>query len=205
MKVKMILAAVAAMCTTLATAQENRFSAGLELGLPMGDFGKAAGIGFGASLGFEMPVSQNLGIVAQLGYLNFSGKDMTVAGMKVEGSSQGVIPIQVGAKYYVSDGQEGFYVGLLTGVHMAMVKVPEITVDPVTFAVTTEEKTQTNTNFSLAPLVGFMVTENIDVSLRYQMIFASTEVVNPVTMAVTKDSSMNSYLGVRIAYMFGER
>lgn len=36
-------------------AQDNRFSAGVELAFPVGDMGDAMGFGFGVTLGFEAP------------------------------------------------------------------------------------------------------------------------------------------------------
>ncbi len=204
MMMKNVWTALALMATTVGMAQESRLSGGLELAFPMGDYGKAAGIGFGVSLGYEIPVNDNIGMVYHLGYINFSGKDVEIANAagqitKTKGSSQGVIPIQAGLKYYFTDNQEGAYAGLLLGMHMAFVKVPEV--DAVTFAIT--EKTETQVNFSLAPMLGYMVTENVDVSLRYQMIFSSTEEVDMVTFETNKKTVNNSYLGLRIAYMFG--
>ncbi len=186
-------------------AQESRFSAGLELGLPMGDFGEFYGIGFGVTLGYEIPVGDNLGFMAQAGYITFSGKDyetsVTVGGTTVTSSVEvdnaGMIPVQVGLKYYFSDNQEGFYAGLLTGLHMQSVKEVEVTTSGV------EEKTTMKSNFGIAPLVGYMLTENIDLALRYQMIFAKgTEVTST---GVEETTVTNSYIGLRAAYMFGSR
>lgn len=203
MKASSLMSALALTIATGTMAQENRFSGGLELAFPMGDFGDASGIGFGVTLGYEIPVADKVGVMAQLGYINFSGKDVDVMGVTVEGNSMGSIPIQVGLKYYFTDNQEGFYAGLLTGVHMNMVKVPDIEV--VNGTVTVGEKTETNTVFGVAPLIGMLVTENVDIALRYQLLFDSYEVVNPVTGASVKESVTNSYLGLRIAYMFGGR
>ncbi|MBK8581031.1 MAG: hypothetical protein LKM36_08535 [Flavobacteriales bacterium] len=190
-------------------AQENRFSLGAEVAFPMGDFGDAAGIGLGGTLGFELPVSDNLGLIAQAGYMSFAGKEFTVSvggfSATTKTDATGIIPIQVGAKYYFTDNQEGFYAGLLTGVHMTSVKVPEYDAA----GMQSGTKNETNSNFSLAPLVGFIIGENIDIAVRYQMIFAKQETVsfNPTTFAVVTESKTvtNSYLGLRIAYMFGER
>lgn len=175
-------------------AQESRISAGLELALPMGDFGEAYGIGFGVTLGFEAPISDNLGFIAQAGYMSFSGKDITVGPVTVETDAAGMIPVQVGLKYYFTDNQEGFYAGLLTGVHMQSVKEMELV------GTTLEEKTSMKTNFGVAPLVGYIVGENIDIALRYQMIFA--EGVEVTASGVEEKTVTNSYLGVRLAYMF---
>lgn len=133
-------------------AQENRFSGNLELGLPMGDFGDASGIGFGVTLGYELPVGDNLGIIAQAGWMTFAAKDITVdlgafGSTTVEGVALTAIPIQVGAKYYFTDNQEGFYAGALTGIHLFSAKGSDGTTD-----------------FGVAPLVGYVVGENIDIS-----------------------------------------
>lgn len=182
---------------TMAMAQENRFSAGLELGLPMGDFGEAYSIGFGVTLGYEIPVGDNLGFMAQAGYISFGGKNMDVGPVSVKVDAAGMIPVQVGLKYYFTDNQEGFYAGLLTGLHMQSVK--EVTVSGTSI----EEKNTMKSNFGVAPLVGYMVTENIDLALRYQMIFAKgTEVTST---GVEETTVTNSYIGLRAAYMFGSR
>ena len=192
---KIILSMAAVVLAGGLMAQENRFSAGLELALPMGDFGEYAGFGFGVSLGYELPVGDNLGIIAQAGYINFSAKDITVdlgplGSVTAEGVSTGAIPIQIGAKYYFSDNQEGAYLGLLTGVHML-----------------SSEGSDGVTNFGVAPLIGFMVTENIDIALRYQMLFDKVETVSisGTSVTTTEENVTNSYIGIRAAYMFGER
>src|SRR4051812_31438695 len=100
-------------------AQENRFSLNAELGLPMGDFGDAVGVGFGLTAGFELPVGDHLGLFAQAGWMTFAAKDITVdlgpfGSTTVKGVSLTAIPIQVGAKIYFTDNQEGFYAGALT-------------------------------------------------------------------------------------------
>lgn len=178
-------------------AQESRFSANAELGLPMGDFGDAVGVGFGVTLGYEIPVGDNLGVFAQAGWMTFSAKDITIdlgpfGSTTVEGVSLTAIPIQVGAKYYFTENQEGFYAGALTGVHLF-----------------SSEGSDGTTDFGVAPLVGYMVGENIDISVRYQLLFHSEDVttVNPVTFTTTttSESTTNSYLGLRIGYMFGGR
>jgi hypothetical protein len=175
----------------------------------MGDFGDAVGVGIGATLGFEVPIGDNLGFMVQAGYISFMGKTydsfdpITFQAISAKSDATGAIPIQVGLKYYFTDNQEGFYAGLLTGVHLFMVKVPDF--DPVTYAMT--EKTETNTDFGLAPELGYIIGDNIDISLRYQLIFAKSEaaVLDPTTFSVTTVSKTvtNSYLGVRVAYMFG--
>lgn len=177
---KILLSLVGVALMSGLAAQESRVSLGLEAGLPMGDFGDFYGVGIGGTLGFEIPVGDNLGVVAQAGYLSFAGKEYDLGIVKVEGASLGAIPIQVGAKYYFTDNQEGAYLGALTGVHLL-----------------SSEGSDGSTNFGVAPLLGFFVTENLDIAVRYQMLFDKNE--------LTDESVTNSYLGIRAAYTFGGR
>ncbi len=186
MKKLFLSAAAIALCGGL-MAQENRASVGLEAALPMGDFGDFVGFGIGGSVGYEIPVGDNLGVMLQAGYISFSGKDYDLGIVTVEGPSIGAIPIQVGAKYYFSENQAGAYAGLLAGVHLL-----------------SSEGSDGSTDFGVAPLLGFMVTENIDIGLRYQMLFDKQEtvVVTGTSVTTEEETVTNSYLGVRIAYMF---
>lgn len=169
-------------------AQDPRFSLGAELALPMGDFGDASNMGFGGSLGYEMPQGDNLGLIAQAGFLAFSGKDVESFGITVKGANSTMIPIQVGAKYYFTDNQEGLYVNALIGVHMVTTTIPESSYTFFGVTVTTPEQSVSDTNLSYAPGLGYIVGENIDLNVRYQM--------------VSGDGATSSYLGLRAAYMF---
>lgn len=174
-------------------AQDNRFSAGLEIGLPMGDFGEVSSLGIGGTLGFEAPVADQIGLIAQAGYISFMGKEYetvtvvngVVTTESVKADASGIIPVQVGGKYYFSDNQEGAYLGALFGVHMQSVEeVTGINVTTGTF----ETEKSLKSNFSFAPLLGYIVGENIDLGVRYQIISA--------------EGGSSSYLGLRAAYMF---
>lgn len=187
MKIRHLLVISCLAASTASFAQEPRFSGGLEVALPMGDWSEFTGIGFGVTLGFEMPVGDNLGLIAQAGYISFAGKDIEIdmgplGKTTVDGVSVGSIPIQVGAKFYFTDNQEGAYVGVLTGVHISKANV---------------DGAESNTSFGVAPMVGFFVTENIDLALRYQLLFDKNE--------VTDESVTNGYIGLRAAYTFGSR
>ncbi len=195
---KILITFAAAVFAGGLIAQENRASVGLEFGLPMGDFGDVSAFGIGGTLGYEIPVSDNLGLIAQLGYISFLGKEYEVPAVvngvltteTVRADAAGLIPLQVGGKYYFTDNQEGAYLGALVGLHMQSVE--EVTgIDLTTGAITTEKKFKSN--LSLAPMLGFVLGENIDLALRYQMIFGKDALDETVT---------TSYIGVRAAYMF---
>ncbi|MBK6371285.1 MAG: hypothetical protein IPF64_16090 [Flavobacteriales bacterium] len=127
MNIKMILAGLALFGFTAVSAQENLISAGLEVGLPLGNFGNATSFGIGGSLGFELPVADNIGAVVQAGFMSFSGKDQSYGLVTVEGGNWTMIPIQVGAKYYFTNDQEGFYAMGLVGIHSMSYKIPGYT------------------------------------------------------------------------------
>jgi hypothetical protein len=174
--------------TTNSFAQNGRFSVGAELGLPMGDFSDVSSMGFGGSVRYEYPITDNIGLMGTVGYLTFSGK--TVDGFDYGNTS--MIPIQVGGKYYFTENQNGIYLALNLGVHSTSYDSPDITItDPITGITVTEPGgTISNTDVSYAPEVGYHLP-NVDIGLRYQMI--------------ATDPSTTSYLGIRLAYVFGER
>jgi hypothetical protein len=173
------------------SAQTSRFSLGAELAFPTGDWSDFIGMGFGGTLGFEMPVGDHLGLIAQAGYLRFAGKDVDFGGITIESDGSGVAPIQVGAKYYFTDNQEGAYLGLLTGLHMVASEVAQA--DGTT-------DTETDSNFGVAPMVGYFLGEHIDLAVRYQLLFAEGLDDNFQETTVT-----NGYIGIRAAYTFGSR
>ncbi len=201
---KNIWTALALMATTVGMAQNGRFSAGPEMAIPLGDYGKVAGIGIGLGLGYERPANDNFSIGYQLGYINIGGKDIELTSptgevFNVRRSSQGAIPVQTALKYYITGQQKGAYAGLLAGVQLTLAKV--VVLDVATATVTEEPDTQVN--FSLAPMVGFMVTENVDVALRYQVFFGSVDEMDLVTREISTRTVSYAYLGLRVAYMFG--
>jgi hypothetical protein len=185
---KVVATAAIVLLSMTSFAQNGRFSVGAELGLPMGTFGDAASIGIGGSLRYEMPMGDNLGLMLTAGYMSFSGK--TVAGFDLPNET--MIPIQVGAKYYFTEQQDGFYGAVELGVHSTSVTIPAyagITVGGVTYGAYPESKV-TSTDFSYAPGVGYALA-NVDIGLRYQIISST--------------GGSSSYLGVRLAYVFGAK
>ncbi len=202
MRTKLLFTAIALAGCMAAMAQSNRFSAGLELAMPMGDYADQAGFGFGATLGFELPVGDKLGVFANAGYITFGKKEQDLIFVKVS-TQQAMIPAQVGLKYYFNEAQTGFYAMAMVGIH----SVSSTAKSSVTFLGQTieTESTASDVFLSAAPGVGYIVGENIDLSLRYQLIFAETTTADPTTGLTVTSSATNSYLGLRAAYMFGSR
>lgn len=178
------------MSVQYSVAQNGRISIGAELGLPMGDFADAADMGFGGSLRYEMPMGDNLGLTLTAGYLMFGGKDQDVSGVTVKGADWSMIPVQVGAKYYFQEQQNGFYGMVELGIHATSVKSDSYTTTYYGQPVTVPESSSSSTDFSYAPSVGYHLA-NLDFGLKYQMIATS--------------GSSTSYLGICLAYVLGEK
>jgi hypothetical protein len=105
---KIILMFVLATSVVLVNAQSKQieFGAGINIGVPVGDFGKAYSFGIGAEGQGEYALSENASLVGSLGYTNFFGKKDKFYEYKYK--NVGIIPILVGARYYPS---EQFFVG----------------------------------------------------------------------------------------------
>ncbi|NRF40988.1 outer membrane beta-barrel protein [Pedobacter foliorum] len=86
-----------------AQAAEPRLGIGLDLGLPIGDFGDFANYGVGGSILYQHPVSTSLNITGNVGYIKFNGKQ-TIGTLKY---MQSFIPIKVGARYFLTQNIYG--------------------------------------------------------------------------------------------------
>jgi hypothetical protein len=182
-----LLASAAFIAVCALSAQDGR-SIGLELAVPVGDLSEATSFGVGVTGGYEIPVMDKVAAVVQVGYLFFPGKDINAGLVTIEGGNWSMIPAQVGGKYYLTGDKEGVYLAALLGIHHISYKIPATTTSVFGFAVMTPEQKFSETNFSFAPGIGYIVGENIDLGLRYQV--------------VTTSGSSSSYLGLRAAYMF---
>ena len=190
-KIFFLVAMVAFLGVTIeAQAQEFRGSAGLEIALPMGDFGDAYTLGYGLSVGGELPVGDNLGVTATVGYLLLS----VDSELKDFVKSSAMIPAQLGLKYYFDEQQTGAYAHGQIGVHSnstTFEDTEDIVVGGITVLEGQEGETESDTNLSWAIGAGYFVNENIDLGLRYNSITSGEDEVDAL-----------SYIGVRAAYNF---
>jgi Outer membrane protein beta-barrel domain len=92
-----------------------------------------------------------------------------------DGPSWAMIPIQAFLKFYFGENQGGLYGQADVGVHNTSIDI---------------EGSDGTTNFSYAPGVGFHMAK-LDLGLRWQFI--------------SDEEATNSYLGLRIAYVFGSK
>lgn len=157
------------------TAQDIGFSAGAEIAIPLGDLGDASSLGIGFSGGLEYDLNESSGITGQLGYIFLIPK---------EGFSSGyLLPIQAGYKHYFDGKDSGLYGHGQLGVHTVSITTESISF----FGSSVGGITVSETNLSLALGGGYIINENIDISLRFNM--------------VTGDIGSN-YIGIRGAYNF---
>ena len=118
---KCALAAVLAVGSlTALNAQKLTGGVNLMTGMPMGDFGDAAGFGIGGGVDFNYYVADQIAVGLEVGYISFPGESIDVLGVSVDLPGYTMIPIIAKGTYYFNDEDEGFrpYAGLGVGFYM---------------------------------------------------------------------------------------
>jgi hypothetical protein len=123
----------------------SQFSAGLDLGFPSGSWSDGWGVGVGVSGRYEAQIQPNLNWTASLGFISFSGK--TVAGNKL--SSETIVPVQGGVKYYFQKSNSGVYGGADIGLWFA--------------------NNNAGTKFGFSPGIGYRLPQ-FDFAFRYNVV-----------------------------------
>lgn len=103
-----VAACLLLMLTGIGTASAQ-FSVGAELGLPSGNFSYMASTGFGVSGRYEANISNNLNWTASAGYLSFAGKDYDFGGGSIPFGNTTNFNLAGGVKYYFQEANSGFY------------------------------------------------------------------------------------------------
>jgi len=178
---KLTLLSLFLLVGTLAIAQ-GRFSIGANLALPQGDFGDFVGTGFGASVGYESPINDNLTWNGSVGYLSFGEKDDS-------GVKASIIPILGGVNYYFQgEAMTGFYGGATLGLYAAKSKFEgeelvgfDQNGDPI-FETVSESQSESEFGFGLK---GGYHLPTFDIQLTYN-------IVNDA-----------DFIGIRVAYVLG--
>jgi hypothetical protein len=202
MRTKSLLLVAFVLISAVSFAQNGRVSLGLELAIPGGDYGDNAGTGFGGSLRYEHPVGDNIGLMATVGYLTYGSKEQDFFGLGTYKYTNSQIPIMVGGKYYFMEQQDGFYVNVQLGLTMLSTK------SEFEFLGVSESETTSNSAFTWSPGIGYAL-ENFDFSVNYFAFSYSDEFTteDPITgLSYSTDVDYTgSWIGVRAAYVFGER
>lgn len=149
-------------------------NAGIDLGMPIGDFGEVYGLGYGATVKGLYTISDAGQLGLTLGYMRFGLKDDLAEGMS---GSMGIIPIF--ALYRHNLG--GFYLEPQVGLSVNSVSLE----GPSGFG-----GSMSTSESSLGYAVGAgYLAGNFDVSVRYQ--------------GLTESGENMGFVGLRIGYNFG--
>ncbi len=171
-------------------AQDSGFSAGLDLAVPMGDMGKAYSFGIGPVVSYEREAGSSGLAGVSVSYTLLFPKESDFI------KSAAAIPLQAHYKYFFDDVREGAYIGAMFGYAIQTVKTKDITVA----GITVEGESASNTGLGLAPVVGYVFNERLDVGLRYQIMMSSSS--DDGTINSRSKTTSSSYLGIRAAYNF---
>jgi hypothetical protein len=158
--VLVVIVLVASVASAQAVWGQGKMSAGVgvELGLPMGSWGDAVGIGIGGFGLFQYGINEDILATGQVGYTSWSKKN--------DVSSGSSLAILVGGKYNLSKQvTPGFYGALQVGIYSVTSKVetPVVTTIFGNFGGSFEA---TESRFVFVPGVGYQFGP-IDASVKY--------------------------------------
>lgn len=124
----------------------NKFSIGVDLGIPVGDAAKVYVLGAGVSFNYDLALSDNLSAVASAGYTAMIVKD-ELTGLGYQSVFK-YIPLKAGLKFYFGDG---YYAEAQAG--------------GTIFA----ESGGGGMQFAYAPALGYKFSDNVDIAVRYEV------------------------------------
>jgi len=145
-----------------------RVSVGLIGALPTGDLKTFNNFGIGGSIQGEAKVAPELGLTLSVDYISFSGKTFTESGTSFKSPTLNLVPILAGGRYYLGGGA---YLSAQLGVTIA-----------------SATGFTSSSSFTYAPGIGYYLSPNFDLLLKYQ--------------AASKSGSTLSFVGLRAAYNF---
>lgn len=171
--ITLFFAAIMLTAATVNAQLGTSFSIGLEGAVPMGDFNKAGyKFGIGGSAQVDHKVASDMAITLNAGYITYNNKSTTPS------FRFNVIPVLAGIKYWFTPKIYGS--GQL-GAAFNSTKVNNTSGN------------QTSTGFAYSPGIGFNITDNIDLLVKY---FGNS-------VSNNGESAAFSNIGARLAYTFG--
>src|SRR5665647_929674 len=106
---KIIVFTLMAICSSCMVMAQNepgfKFSVGPELSFATGSFSNTHSIGFGATIQAEVFLQEHLYGTATTGIIFYNGKSIVGTNTKQKGLA--IIPLRVGAKYFLAGGVYG--------------------------------------------------------------------------------------------------
>jgi hypothetical protein len=175
-----LVMAVSAFASHQSFAQ---FSAGLDLGFPMGNFSDIATTAFGGSVRYDATISDKLSWTASAGFLSFSGKTYNIGNVSIPFGNTSNIPLSGGIKYFFSEANSGFYGGLDLSLNFLSTYVYSINSGS---GGGYNSASDSQTKFGFNPGIGYRLT-NWDFSGRYNAV------------------GDFSYFGIMVAYVFTKK
>lgn len=142
-------------------------SAGVNLGLPMSDFGDISNPGFGFSVQLESAIVPKVSLYANLGLLLYSGKERTLSATQTSKVGHTVYPLMAGLKV---DLIAGIYAAVEGGVAYYQTKT-SLTSTLAGGAVTTDiDRGEARLGFGggIGYLYAIMPAMDLDISAKYQ-------------------------------------
>tara|TARA_R110001606_G_C15393671_1_gene651898 strand:- start:2098 stop:2589 length:492 start_codon:yes stop_codon:yes gene_type:complete len=138
---KLLLIAVIALLGLNVNAQEGKFNAGVNLGLPTGDLSKVSSFALSAEVNYMFTVAEGFTAGPSVQYTYFVGKDF--GGTKTNAS---YLPLAAAGRYNVS---EMFVVGADLGYAVAL------------------SPSGADGGFYYRPMVGYKLGDNMQLNLAY--------------------------------------
>lgn len=190
---KITLAIVALTMAGGLYAQDSGFSLGVDLAMPVGEFGDFTSFGAGPVLSIE----KEMRIITGLSGASIAPLFMTPKQSDIVKSYM-LLPFTAHYKYFFDDVREGIYAGLHLGFGLGLVKYKEVTVGGVSIG---GKDRDTQGFFIVAPTVGYVINERIDVGLRFQIMPSLDEAESDLEGNKIKRKPSN-FVGLRLAYNF---
>jgi hypothetical protein len=168
---KVLVVLIALFCLVGMTNAQSKFGASVQgaVGLPMGDFGDLCKTGFGALGTGTYTINPNLDIIATVGYMTFSFKN-------VDDASFSVIPILGGVRYYFGKDKFRPYVTGMAGIFSGKTKIKIFGFDVET----------TSSDFGFSAGGGFMYElgkkMDLDVTAAYSSVSSGGATTNWLTV-----------------------
>jgi hypothetical protein len=188
MKLRSLVAISAISVGSLVMAQDSGFNAGLDVQMPMGDFGDLFSLGVGAVVGYDREAGDQGLLGVQFGYSALTGGE--------EGISAGKMIYFMGHyKYFFSDIREGLYAAPMVGWGSVGYNYEFSVPGLIDISGSTALG---GLAFGLG--VGYVVNERIDLGLRWQSIRATED--GNATLNSGESSVGLSSVGLRVTYNF---
>jgi hypothetical protein len=168
---KVLVVLIALFCLVGITNAQSKFGVSVQggVGLPMGDFGDLCKTGFGGFATGTYTINPNLDVIATVGYMTFSWKN-------VDDASSSYIPILGGVRYYFGKDKFRPYVTGMAGIFSGKTK----------FKVFGIEVEGTSSDFGFGAGGGFLYELgkklNLDVTATYNSISADGSTSNWLTV-----------------------